>query len=254
MQRARPRPRQKAQDSRRTGLSCGRFGKLQRRQALFAKSQPLYCITSKRRIRNPSATPPRLPARSRCAARRPIGIVSDPPVRFPLIRSIGSIAFAWAPHLCPHALQPTRLRRFMLAPPLECVCGGGRQPQPGTAPTQAGTAAAPKRKAGRLDVVHSPARLESIFGQSLSPERATALLVPHGGPSNPISPAPTTDFAPSRPTRASRAPAREQTSNPKNMSRKNRKKPKTPGPSSLRLGFRTPSRIPPPPAGAVSFG
>lgn len=125
MQRARPRPRQKAQDSRRTGLSCGRFGKLQRRQALFAKSQPLYCITSKRRIRNPSATPPRLPARSRCAARRPIGIVSDPPVRFPLIRSIGSIAFAWAPHLCPHALQPTRLRRFMLAPPLECVCGGG---------------------------------------------------------------------------------------------------------------------------------
>lgn len=135
-----------------------------------------------------------------------------------------------------HARSPSRV----------CVWGGGRQPQPGTAPTQAGTAAAPKRKAGRLDVVHSPARLESIFGQSLSPERATALLVPHGGPSNPISPAPTTDFAPSRPTRASRAPAREQTSNPKNMSRKNRKKPKTPGPSSLRLGFRTPSRIPPP--------
>lgn len=245
MQRARPRPRRKAQDSRRAGLSCGRFGKLQRRQAFFAKSQPRHCITSKRRIRNSSATPPRLRARSRCAARRPFGIVSDPPVRFPLIRSIGSIAFAWAPRLCPHALQPARLRRFMLAPPLEWG-GGGRPPRPGTAPTQAGTAAAPKRKAGRLDVVHSPARLESIFRQSLSPERATALLPPHGGPSNPISPAPTTDFAPSRPTRAGRAPAREQASNPKNMSRKKEIKPKTPGPSSLRLGFRTPSRIPPP--------
>lgn len=87
MQRARPRPRQKAQDSRRTGLSCGRFGKLQRRQALFAKSQPLYCITSKRRIRNPKSNPAptpgsiplrRAPPRRNC--KRSAGLVTLDPL------------------------------------------------------------------------------------------------------------------------------------------------------------------------------
>lgn len=198
--------------------------------------------------RNPAPTPGSIPLRSappRRNCKRSAGSIPLDPLNrqhsfclgappLPSCSPTGAVAPL-------HARSPSR------------VGGGGRPPRPGTAPTQAGTAAAPKRKAGRLDVVHSPARLESIFRQSLSPERATALLVPHGEPSNPISPAPTTDFAPSRPTRTGRAPAREQASNPKNMSRKIRNKTENTGP--ILIPARVPNTLkdpPPPPDRSLS--
>ena len=132
MQRARPRPRQKAQDSRRAGLSCGRFGKLQRRQALFAKSQPLYCITSKRRIHNPKSNPAptpgsiplrRAPPRRNC--KRSAGLVTLDPLNRQHSSCLGAAPLpsgsptgAVAPL---HARSPSRV----------CVWGGGDSLNPG---------------------------------------------------------------------------------------------------------------------------
>lgn len=245
MQRTRPRPRRKAQDSRRAGLSCGRFGKLQRRQALFAKSQPLHCITSKRRIRNPSATPPRLPARSRCAARRPVGIVSDPPVRFPLIRSIGSIAFAWAPLLCPQALQPARLRLFMLAPPLEW---GGRatastRDRPDSSRNRRG--AQTKSRSTRRRSLPRPPGIN--FRTEFEPRESNGAF---GSPWRTLEShfsLPDNRFCAIKADTRGPRPGKRTSVESKEYEPKKEIKPKTPGPYSFRRGVRTPSKDPPPP-------
>lgn len=124
--------------------------------------------------------------------------------------------------------------------------GGKKPPRPRTAPAlKPEPPRRPNEKSADSTLFDSPpSRRESILRQNLSPERATALFAPHGGPSNPISPDPKTAFAQSRPT----PPPNKRTSvESKEFEPKKIKKPKTPGPSSLRSGLPPPSRILPPP-------
>lgn len=203
--------------------------------------------------RNPAPTPGSIPPRS-APPRRNCKRSAGPTPLDPLNRQ-HSFCLGAPPR--PSFFPNRRSCAASCSPHLECVCGGGggRPPRRGPPRLKSELPQRPNEKpADSASLDSPPSRRESILRQNLSAKRATALLAPHGGPSNPISPAPTTDFAPSRPTR----PPPPQQENKRRIQRiwaeKNKKTENT-GP------ILTPARAPPPPlkdpppspAGAVPF-